>query len=123
MRNQSSGNRRERLEDTIRNEINRYFRQELSNPIFQFVSITKVELSNDLSYSKVYWDTFNASHRGDLKTAIEKTKGKIRSKLSKNLQIRKVPALTFLYDGQFEAEEHITNLLKSESDDNSETDE
>lgn len=113
--NSKPGMRRERLEETIKNEVNRYFRSELANPKFQFVSITKVILTSDFSYGKIYWDTFRSDLRGDLKKTLEHTIGKIKNKLAKDLKIRKIPSLEFVYDSQFESEQRITELLEEDA--------
>lgn len=103
------------LEDSIRDFLNQSLRQELADPHLQFVSITKVKLNADASVAQVYWDTFNVKIRGDAKKAIEGAKGRMRTLMSKEFKMRKVPALEILYDAQFEEEQKIDSLLKEEA--------
>jgi ribosome-binding factor A len=100
------------FQDKIRNEISLMLRREIADPRLTMISITRVELNQDYSVAKVYWDTFDASKRGDAKKAIDGLKGKMRSLLAKNLDVRHTPILEFFYDSQFEDELKITQLLK-----------
>lgn len=111
-RNNSGVNSKELFQDKIRNEISLMLRREIADPRLTMISITSVELNKDYSVAKVYWDTFDASKRGDAKKAIDGLTGKMRSLLAKNLDVRHTPTLEFIYDSQFEDEMRITQLLK-----------
>lgn len=100
------------FEERIKNEINSSLRGELKDPRLVLMSVTKVELNPDYSVATVYWDTFDSSKRGDVKSAIEGTSGRLRSLLAKKLKVRHTPVLNFVYDSQFEDELKIEALLK-----------
>ena len=55
------------FEERILNELNMILRRDMNDTRLQFVSLTHVELSNDFSMAKVYWDTFDSGKRGDIK--------------------------------------------------------
>lgn len=100
------------FEERIKNEVNSNLRGELKDPRLALMSVTRVELNPDYSVATVYWDTFDAGKRGDIKAALGSVKGKLRSLLAKNLKVRHTPELTFIYDSQFEDEKKIERLLK-----------
>ncbi|MBG60235.1 MAG: ribosome-binding factor A [Halobacteriovoraceae bacterium] len=100
------------FEERIKNEMNSFLRTELKDPRLMLMSITRVELNQDYSVASVYWDTFDSSKRGDIKAALNGTKGRLRSLLAKNLKVRHTPELNFSYDSQFEDERKIESLLK-----------
>ncbi len=100
------------FQDKIRNEISVMLRREIADPRLTMISITRVELNQDYSVAKVFWDTFDAAKRGDAKKAIDGLTGRMRSLLAKNLDVRHTPILEFFYDSQFEDELKITQLLK-----------
>lgn len=100
------------FEERIKNTINSSLRGELKDPRFLMMSATRVELNQDYSAAKVYWDTFDSSKRGDVKAALEGVAGKLRSVLAKKLNVRHTPELSFVYDSQFEDEKNIERLLK-----------
>ena len=108
-----------KLTERMQNIINGYLRTGLSDSRLQFVSITRVELNRDSSVASVYWDTFDANKRGDVKKAIDSAGPKIRSHLATLLERRSVPHLQFFYDSQFDDENKIDQLLREEQDDGS----
>ncbi len=107
---------REKFEEKILNELNSLLRSEVKDPRTQFISITHVELNKDYSQAKVYWDTFDASTRGNSKKAIEGMVGILRKKLSQNIKLRHTPELKFIYNSQFEDEMKISQLLAENPD-------
>lgn len=111
----ASSGKKNILSEKILNGSNAFIRTSISDSSLTFVSITRVELSDDLSNSKLYWDTFDASKRGDSKKAIESITGKLRTHLSKLLKMRHVPTITFVYDSQFDEEKKIDDLLVEEA--------
>lgn len=113
--------KKSKFEERLLNEINGLLRSGLTDARLRFVSVTKVEMSPDYGYAVVHWDTFDAHTRGDAKKAIEKARGKIRSELAKVLDVRHVPALSFIYDNQFDEENKIVQLIKKAQDDHSES--
>jgi ribosome-binding factor A len=115
----AGGNPRHTYQERIKNEINMILRREVNDPRLTLCSVTRVELNPDYSTAEVYWDTFDSSKRGDIKSAIDGLSGKMRSLLAKNLDVRHTPTLTFLYDSQFEDEMKITELLKTNNSINS----
>tara|TARA_B100001971_G_C18268008_1_gene596109 strand:- start:41714 stop:42070 length:357 start_codon:yes stop_codon:yes gene_type:complete len=102
------------FEDKIKDEISVLLRTSLNDPRLIMMSITRVELNQDYSQATVYWDTFDSTKRGDVKNAVDGMRGKLRSMLAKNLNVRHTPDLTFVYDSQFEDEQRIQDLLDQE---------
>ncbi|OIQ16384.1 MAG: ribosome-binding factor A [Bacteriovorax sp. MedPE-SWde] len=109
-------NKKEQYELQIKNEVNTFLRTVVDNKALAFVSITKVEMSADFALATLYWDTFDANQKGDIKKAMEGCLGKIRSHLAKNLAVRHTPALSAEYDSQFEDSNAIDKILQDEKD-------
>ncbi len=105
-----------KYEERIRDEINLALRREFADPRLMNVSVTHVELTQDYSHCKVYWDTFNATTRGDAKSAIETTTGRMRKLLAEKMEIRHTPEIHFIYNSQFEDAIKIDQLLKNATD-------
>ncbi len=110
---------KQKYEERILNELNSSLRREFADARLSQVSLTRVELTQDYSMAKVYWDTFNSATRGDAKAAIEAIKGRMRTFLATRMEVRHTPELTFYYDSQFEDEKKIDDLLKQSSSDDS----
>ncbi len=109
------------FEGRIKDALNLALRQSLKDPRLTMVSITRVELTNDYSQAKVYWDSFNAENRGDLKKAVSGASSKLRSVLAKELNVRHTPELFLYFDSQFEDERKIEELLKGNQDNSEES--
>ncbi len=105
---------KEKYSERILNSINNFFRTQLGDPRFQFVSATKVELNQDYSQVVVYWDTFDLSKKEDIESNINQIKTKTRTYLASVLDVRHVPEITFLYDSQFVDEMKIMDILDKE---------
>ncbi len=105
-----------KYEERVRDEINLALRREFTDPRLMNVSVTHVELTQDYSHAKVYWDTFNPHTRGDAKNAIEATAGRMRKLLSQKMEVRHTPEIHFFYNSQYEDSNKIDQLLKDSSD-------
>lgn len=106
--------KKEKFQEEIQQKVSQFIRKDLGDKRLVFVSITKVELNDDFSVATIYWDTFETRARGDVKKAIDGATGKLRHYLATNLTTRQIPQLNFIYDSQYEAEKHITDLLEEE---------
>lgn len=105
-----------KYEEKVRDVINLALRREFTDPRLVNVSVTHVELTQDYSHAKVYWDTFNVQTRGDAKEAIESTAGKMRKILSTKMEVRHTPEIHYIYNSQFEDANKIDKLLKDSAD-------
>lgn len=78
------------------------------------VTVTKVNVSPDLSIAKVYLSLFATSDKKALLTAIKRRSKEIRGKLGFRIknQMRVVPDLQFYEDDSLDYIENIDHLLK-----------
>jgi len=93
--------RLQRLNDQLRDEISQLIlRGEVKDPrVSTFLSINRVEITNDLAYAKVYVSSFLPD--GELKhgvAGLNAAAGFIQREIAKKLQIRKFPKLQFIID-------------------------
>lgn len=109
-----------KYEELVKNAINSSIRRDFTDARVTMATVTRVELTDEYDYAKVWWDTFDSTKRGDITLALEGVKGKIRSVLASKLDVRHVPELQFHYDSQYEDEMRISQLLKQASDDHDE---
>lgn len=105
-----------KYEERVRDVINSALRREFADPRLVNVSVTHVELTQDYSHAKVYWDTFDASKRGDAKEAIESTTSRMRKLLASKMEVRHTPEIHYVYNSQFEDESKINKLLHESLD-------
>ncbi len=107
------GNRNYRLAGEIKRDLTDIFAHNIRDPhIDSMVSVTDVEVSNDLSYARVYVSKLgNEKEREALLEALNKANGYIRTLLSQRLKIRKVPELRFFLDNSLEYGAKIERIL------------
>ena len=105
--------KKDRIEAIIQKEVSSIIQMELKDPKLGFITITDVTVTNDLSIAKIYVTFLGKQERIDagMKT-LERSKGFIRSLLSKRMTIRKVPQLIFLYDESLEKGNKIEKIIK-----------
>ncbi len=105
----------ERLESDIERALSNILRQEVKNPHIDFVTITAVNLTKDLSYLTIYYTTLEDAQdkREQTQHALEKSNSFIRTALAKKINIRKMPQLRFRYDTSLETGNRIEQGLKN----------
>lgn len=106
--------KRERMEKILEREISSIIFQEIKDERIKFVTITKVNLTNDLSIATVLYTVFgNENQVNSSIDALNDAKGFIKTILSKKLEVRKIPDLKFKYDESFEHGNKIEEILRN----------
>ena len=105
--------RRNKIQDAMRDELSRMISRELGDPRLQLVSVTAVELSNDMSYARVYVSSFKADAKAsdDAVTALDAAKGMLRGEVGRRLMLRHAPDLSFRPDHSMEKAAKVLELL------------
>ena len=88
-----------RLAQQFQQEIAMIIQQELKDPRLGFVTITRVELSKDLRYAKVFYSCLGgAEDRARSQEVLEHSSGFIHGLIKKRFRLRVIPELSFRYD-------------------------
>lgn len=115
MAKNQKGVKKAKFEERILNELNLILRQNLNDTRLQFASLTKVELSSDMSVATVYWDTFDPEKKEGIAQAFSTAESRMRSSLASVLNVRHTPELKLVYDQQYESEQAISQILGQEA--------
>lgn len=70
----------------------------IKNDIVKEAILTKVSVSKDLSYARVYYTLLDVSSKETLQSQLDLVSGQLRSILGKEMKLRKIPELNFIYD-------------------------
>ena len=100
----------ERVNELIRRELVLLLKQKTKDPRFKQVTITDVIVSRDLTSAKVFFSVDEDSNK-IVGTLLNKASGFFRSSLSKNLDFRHIPSLSFIYDKTPNTGARIDDLL------------
>jgi ribosome-binding factor A len=107
--------RSERLAGEIRDEVARIVATELKDPRLGFVTVTRVELTPDLRYARVFVGALGEEGEGGASLlALKKASGFVRSTIGRRLRIRYAPEIDFRYDRGLEATDRVARLLEEE---------
>lgn len=93
-------------------EISRIILEEIKDPNIKFVTLTGCDVTNDLSYAKVYFTCLNRDKKEETEKALNKAANYIEIELSKSIEIRKMPQISFHYDTSIEYGENIEKKLQ-----------
>ncbi len=108
-----AGHRIERTTEDIKRELTAIFR-ELKDPRVNqvFLSIVRVEVTNDLSYCTVYVSAIEGLDRAkDAARGLKSASGYIRRELGHRLRLRHVPELIFSATDSIEYSANISRIL------------
>ena len=88
---------------------------DLKDPRLGFVTVTRVELTSDLRYARVYVGVLDAREGGGESLDVLKgAAGFVRRELGRRLRIRFAPEVSFRYDRGLEATDRVAHLLSEE---------
>lgn len=101
----------ERLNSQIEKEISFILQTEIKDEDIHFVTVTGCEVTNDLSFCKVYFTVFDDEKKEKTLSALEGAASFIRGQLSQRIDVRHTPELKFVYDDSVSYGNHIEKLL------------
>ncbi|MBE6147618.1 MAG: 30S ribosome-binding factor RbfA [Firmicutes bacterium] len=102
----------ERLNSQFEKEISMILQTEIKDEDIHFVTVTGCEITNDLSYCKVYFTVLDGTKKESTLKALQKASPFIRGEISKRIEIRHTPELKFIFDESIEYGKHIEEIIE-----------
>ena len=107
-----NNNRMGRIDEEYRKELSQIISYDLKNPnVTGMISVTKVKVTTDLKYAKVYVSILNSKNIKETMEGLKKSSGFIRSELAKRINLRNTPELVFELDESLEYGAKIENII------------
>ena len=104
--------RSERVGDLLLEVLADLLRREIHDPRLQWLNLTGVKVSKDLRQAKVFFNLLGGSgDKNEAQVALKRAGGFIRSRVGKNLKLRFVPAIDFVFDDSEDEARRIDALL------------
>jgi len=104
--------RSERVKEEMLRVINDVISQEVKDPRIGFVTITRVELTENLRFARVYVSVMGSDEqKAKSFKGIKSAASFIRSRLGKTMRIKIVPELSFILDHGQEDLDRINRLM------------
>ncbi len=85
---------------------------EVKDKDIEFVTITDVKVTNDLSFAKVYFTVLQEEKKKETLDALKNATGFIRKMLADRMEIRHIPELEFIYDESIAYASNIENIIE-----------
>ncbi len=107
-----------RVADLLLQEVAELLSRKVKDPRVAGVTLTGVEMSNDLKHAKIYFSHLGESE--DVKRAkggLESAKGFIKREIGQHLDLRYIPEMVFIHDPSLKKGAEMEKLfekLKSE---------
>jgi ribosome-binding factor A len=91
--------RTRRVAEQIQRELAILIQQELKDPRLGMITISAVKVSKDMGTAKVYITVFDEAHdREKTLEALQHAAGFLQHELGRQLSLRSIPKLRFVYD-------------------------
>jgi len=106
--------RPEKVAHLMRREVAEILQERLRDPrVSAMVSVTDVEVTNDLSFAKVFVSIMgDAAERASTLEALAHAAGFVRHELGPRLGLREVPEIRFVHDESLDRGARVEELLK-----------
>ncbi len=106
-----------RVNEELMKALSQIITYELKNPdVTGMISVTRVKVTPDLKYAKVYVSMFNSRSVEKTMQGLKDSSGFMRSQVARMVNLRITPELVFEYDDSIEHGERIDNILKQISE-------
>ncbi len=107
------GKRSEKVADLIHKEISEMLVKTIKDPRIGFVTITRVEASEDCRSAKIYFSvTGTREERERSMKGLSSAKGYVRKELGRRIRLRYTPEIIFKFDPSIEYAIHIGEVIR-----------
>jgi len=102
----------ERLQARIQERAATAVEFDLKDPRGGFITVTRVELSTDLSSGKIFYSVLgSASDKSKVAHMLESAAGFLQRQIGRGLQLRRMPHLRWVYDESIEEAARLDELI------------
>lgn len=104
--------RHDKVSEALKREIGNIIHDELKDPRLGFITVTRVELTQDLRYAKVFFSVLGKEEEyKKTKAALDSALGFIRRLIAQRIRLRFVPEISFKEDRSAEYSIRIQEAL------------
>ena len=103
--------RSDRVGDLLIEVISDVLRRQIRDPRIASVTLTQAKVSKDLKHAQVYFNILGGGTRDEVLAGLKSATSFIRGRLGRELKLRYVPAVEFVYDDREDEARKIDLLL------------
>ena len=102
-----------RLRELIRQETSAILQRDMKDPRIGFVSVTDVELSQDLRHARIFVSVYgDADAKARTMEGLRSAEGFVRTELAHRIRLRYTPDVSFRIDESIEQGDRVNRLLR-----------
>ncbi|MCK9594606.1 MAG: 30S ribosome-binding factor RbfA [Candidatus Omnitrophica bacterium] len=104
--------RKEKVQDAIQKEVCSIIQKELKDPRLGFITITEVDISDDLRNAKIFYSVLgDEAQAKKTQEALDSALGLIRTLIAERIQLRFAPEIIFRQDRSAQYSMRIQEVL------------
>ena len=107
-----ANNRIGRINEEVQRELAALIPTVKDPRVTGMISVTAVEVTQDLKYAKVYISVLDKDDSGQVLKGLKSAAGYLRRELGRTLNLRATPELTFFRDDSMAKGAHILEMLR-----------
>lgn len=115
-----AGYKTKRIASELVEIISRILANEANDSLLKTITITGCEVTNDLSFAKVYFTSLSNLSKDELEKELKEASRYVRGEVSKQIEVRHTPELRFIYDESIAYGKKIENIIKEIHEEDSE---
>lgn len=105
--------RSDRVGDLLLELVSQLLAKEVNDPRIGSVTLTGAEVSKDLRQARIYFNLLGEERKKEeVLSGLKSATGFIRAKVAKELKLRLVPTIEFIYDDTQDHARRIDDLLQ-----------
>jgi len=104
--------RPERVQEALRQEISKIVTGEVKDPRLGFITITRVELTKDLRFAKVYFTVLEEEKKALTLKGLTSAKGYIKNLIGERIKLQFVPEIQFRLDESVAYTKQVYDILE-----------
>lgn len=104
--------RTDRIEEEIKKIVSVLIDRGLKDPrLTGLISVTKVSVTNDLKYCKIYVSMLGTKDTSEAMDALSSAAGFVRKEIGSKIRMHSTPEVKFALDDSMEYGAHIQNII------------
>lgn len=102
-----------KVAQSLKKELAELISHKVRDPGMGFVTITRVELTEDLRFARVYYSLLGeAQERKSSRATLNRAKGFLRREMASRLNMRYIPEIEFVFDKSIEYSLQLEEVFK-----------
>ncbi len=105
--------RSDRVGDLLLELVSGLLTKEVSDPRIGTITLTEAVVSKDLKHARIYFNLLTKNEgKAEVLSGLKSATGFIRSRIAKELKLRYVPTIEFVYDDTQDQARRIEDLIQ-----------